>query len=244
MRIGVIQHLAGDAVAALRRAGLRNTVRLIASSMRDAEFDRTYGTATAGYADPRAYASGDPRAERATFYVPTRARPFRAFLDRSAIDPTGSFVDFGCGKGRAMFVAAQYGFRSLTGIEFSPMLCRAAERNIERFQAHVPDTRFEIICGDAGDYQVRPHDSAFYFYDPFDDAAIDRCLARIGASVEDHPRRVSVIYHNSIVVRPTPFDRSDLLHEVPMPRFEGNAFYLFVNDVAPAAATAPRAALP
>jgi SAM-dependent methyltransferase len=230
MRTAVLRHLAGDALASLRRAGLPNTLRIIASTVRDASFDRTYGTDTAGYADPRAYAAGDPRAARATFYVATRARPFLAFLRRGRVPTQGTFVDYGCGKGRALFLAAQHGFRSVRGIEFSPALCRAAELNVERFRPHAPATRFEVICADAGDYQVGADDAVFYFYDPFDDDLIERCLAHIRASAEARPRRVTVIYHNSFAVRPTPFDRSDFLVETPVPRFEGNLFYLFDNS--------------
>src|SRR5665213_388580 len=38
-------------------------------------------------------------------------------------------VDFGCGKGRVLIVAANCGFKSLTGIEFSQNLCIEAEEN-------------------------------------------------------------------------------------------------------------------
>ena len=112
MRLGVLHHLAGDALASVRRTGLQNTLRIIASTVRDAAFDRAYGTDTAGYADPRVYASDDPRAHRATFYVPTRARPFLSSLRHSGIAPTGRFVDFGCGKGGALFVVDRFWLRS------------------------------------------------------------------------------------------------------------------------------------
>jgi SAM-dependent methyltransferase len=235
MRTGVFQHLAGDTLASLRRAGLQNTLRIIASTIRDAGFDRTYGTETAGYADPRVYAADDPRAARATFYVATRAKPFLDFLERGRVPAAGTFVDFGCGKGRALFLAAVHGFRSATGIELSRALCRTAERNLKLLRPHAPLARFEVICGDAAEYEVRDDDAAFYFYDPFDDEIIERCLARIEAALRRKPRRVSVIYHNSIAVRPTPFDRCGFLAEVPLPRFDGNAFYLFEHLPAPSA---------
>jgi SAM-dependent methyltransferase len=227
MRMGILQHIARDTLASLRHAGVHNTLRIIASTVRDSDFDRTYGTDTAGYQDPRTYARDDPRAQRATLYVPTRATPFLSFLQRSGAPLTGTFVDFGCGKGRAMFVAALYGFQSVTGIEFSPTLCSSALRNIERFQTHASETRFEVICGSAGDYEVRPQDSTFYFYDPFDDDLIEQCLENVKASIDERSRQVTVLYHNSIAAPPAPFRRSDFLFETPLPRFSGNAFYLF-----------------
>lgn len=229
MRIGVLRHLVADTVAAIRRAGLANTLRIAASTLGDRSFDRRYGTDTDGYADPRDYAAEDPRARRATFYVPTRAAPFLSFLRWHGVAPEGTFVDFGCGKGRAMMLAAQHGFRSVTGVELSPAFCRKAERNLELFQSRTGEARFEVLCGDAGEYEVREQDRVFYFYDPFDDELIERCLEKIEASLARCPRDVSVLYHNSLALRPTPFDRFELLFEVPGPRFAGNAFYLYRN---------------
>jgi SAM-dependent methyltransferase len=229
MQTVVLTHLAGDLWAALRRAGVGNTLRILASSYRDRDFDRTYGTDTAGHADPRLYAGDDPRARRATFYAATRARPFLQFLACARLPRDGTFVDYGCGKGRAMLLAAQYGFAAVTGIELSPRLCAVAERNIELFRPLVPQSRFEVIRGDAGEYAVRDADVAFYFYDPFDDALIEQCLGQIADSLARRPRRVAILYHNSIAVRPTVFDRQALLAEEPMPRFAGNAFFLYRN---------------
>ena len=41
-----------------------------------------------------------------------------------------SLIDFGCGKGRALVVAAEYGFKQITGIDFAKTLCEEAEKNI------------------------------------------------------------------------------------------------------------------
>jgi SAM-dependent methyltransferase len=229
MRLGALRHIVENTITSVRRAGLQHTASIVASTVRDARFDRQYGTDTAGYEDPLTYGAGDPRAARSNFYVPTRAEPFLACLRRAALATTGTFVDYGCGKGRAMLLAAQYGFRSLTGIDFSPVLCDAAQRNIARFRPHVPDADFEVICGDAGDYVVRPDDSVFYFYDPFHDDVIVHCLHRIAVSLDQHPRTATIIYHNNMPLRPTPFDASDQWAETPLPRFDGNAFYLFTS---------------
>ena len=242
MRLGSLRHIVENTITSVRRAGLQNTASIVASTVRDAKFDRTYGTDTAGYEDPLMYGAGDPHAARSNFYVPTRAQPFLAFLRRAGIATTGTFVDFGCGKGRAMLLAAQHGFRTITGVDFSPVLCDAARRNIARFRPHVPHATFEVMCGDAGDHAVRPNDAVFYFYDPFHDEVIARCLERIAASIAEYPRTVQVIYHNNMPLRPTPFDASAILDETPLPRFDGNAFYLFTSRAcrrAPTASSAP-----
>lgn len=41
------------------------------------------------------------------------------------------FLDYGSGKGRALIMAAQYPFRRILGVEFSPQLSLIASQNIE-----------------------------------------------------------------------------------------------------------------
>src|SRR5665213_1217073 len=63
-------------------------------------------------------------------------------------------VDFGSGKGRILVVAAHYGFKNITGIDFSQSLCREAENNIEKIRPLFPATSFKIICNDAANYAI------------------------------------------------------------------------------------------
>src|SRR5713101_6823082 len=41
-----------------------------------------------------------------------------------------TFVDIGCGKGRILLSALALPFRRIVGVEFSPVLCRIAEKNV------------------------------------------------------------------------------------------------------------------
>src|ERR1019366_288563 len=40
-----------------------------------------------------------------------------------------TFLDLGCGKGRALLIAAHFDFPQILGVELSPDLCRIAESN-------------------------------------------------------------------------------------------------------------------
>ena len=42
----------------------------------------------------------------------------------------GSLLDIGCGKGRAMGVAASFGFQKVIGIDFAKEMIDAAEKNL------------------------------------------------------------------------------------------------------------------
>src|SRR6185437_1423823 len=73
----------------------------------------------------------------------------KAFEFLKAEDANIGLVDFGCGKGRVLIVAAYHGFKSITGIEFSQNLCIEAEENMEKIKPIFPNTLFNIICEDA-----------------------------------------------------------------------------------------------
>jgi SAM-dependent methyltransferase len=88
-------------------------------------------------------------------------------LDNAPIKPEEYwFVDVGCGKGRALLLAAQRAFPQLYGIEYSSKLCKIAQRNL--LQIGIPAGRFEIICIDATEFEFPQHDLFLYLYNPFD----------------------------------------------------------------------------
>jgi SAM-dependent methyltransferase len=66
-------------------------------------------------------------------YSPTPVRTIRQAISAAAVRcEDTSFVDFGCGKGRVLLVAATYPFRRVIGVEFSNDLCETAGENVER----------------------------------------------------------------------------------------------------------------
>src|SRR5713226_561215 len=54
------------------------------------------------------------------------------FAHGIAFVPRVTFVDLGCGKGRALILAHEAGFRNLIGVEMSPKLAAAARSNLQR----------------------------------------------------------------------------------------------------------------
>ncbi len=66
-------------------------------------------------------------------YMGTNPKHFEAMLHQLPIDrSTYSFVDLRCGKGTALFLASEAGFRRVIGVELVPDLLDAARRNVER----------------------------------------------------------------------------------------------------------------
>lgn len=109
-----------------------------------------------------------------------------------------SLVDFGSGKGRILVVAAYYGFKNITGIDFVESLCKEAERNIEKKKALFPATNFKIICGDAANYTIENDANVFFFFNPFDEVIMLPVVKNILLSFRNNPRKIYVVYLNPL----------------------------------------------
>jgi len=84
-----------------------------------------------------------------------------------------TFLDLGCGKGRALLVAASLPFRHILGVELSPNLCEIARRNTSS------DPRIVILHHDAATYTFPEGPLLVYLYHPFLKAVLRRVLANL-----------------------------------------------------------------
>ena len=63
------------------------------------------------------------------------------------------FVDFGCGKGRVLFLAARYRFARIIGVELSERMAEQARRNLAR------EPRVVVEVANAAAWPVRSSNS-------------------------------------------------------------------------------------
>jgi lipopolysaccharide/colanic/teichoic acid biosynthesis glycosyltransferase len=96
-----------------------------------------------------------------------------------------TFVDYGSGKGKAMFLAADFPFRRIVGVECSPVLHEIALRNCLTYKNPAQRCR-EItpVLGDAVSFEPPEGPLVCYFFNPFDAPTTQRVLARLRARVE------------------------------------------------------------
>ena len=108
-----------------------------------------------------------------------------------------TFVDVGCGKGRALMLATGYPFRRAVGVELSPELAAVARGNLARF---CPDWRLgvpvEVVVGDATRFQLPPGPLLLFLYHPFAAPVMAEFLERMRASIGREHREVYVVYVN------------------------------------------------
>lgn len=105
----------------------------------------------------------------------------------------GNFVDLGCGKGRAMVVAAHYGFKNIKGIDFAEEVCAEATQNMEALNGK-RGVNYSVICANVLDYPIQPEDTVFFMFNPFVNDTITAFLDKLEDSLLHHPRDVYFLY--------------------------------------------------
>jgi SAM-dependent methyltransferase len=168
----------------------------------DNSFDRRQGTDTGGMV-PSAELDIDDDATRwqANLYLGSPARVTRRLLKSLAIDyPDYTFVDYGSGKGRALFVAAELPFRKVVGVEISADLHHVAEKNLLLYESSNLKTPIELCCGNALEYPLPKGNLVLHMYHPFGPDVLRAMLKVIEASARAAPRRILVPYLFSIGV--------------------------------------------
>lgn len=181
------------------RSGWRHAVAM-AARLVDLHFDLAFGTDTRRFVETAdMHDVTSPNRPRGIRYEPTRALAFRRVMRAARVDTGGGFVDLGCGKGRALILAALCGFTRIKGVDYSRALCGIAERNLAAFRARSRRAfRSTVVAMDAADYAFTRDDTVVYLYNPFDAGVLAAVMARLRRSIAAHPRRVWIVYHNPV----------------------------------------------
>lgn len=187
-------------------------------SLLDTWYDYRHGTDTISRIHPSRVETESENKKRSSGYGATRALPFFGLLRQLQLPLDQTFVDLGAGKGRVMFLAAEWGFKRIVGIEFSKPLCEIARRNIEVLQRRrllKSDAELTIVESDVAHYSFGPTDSIFFLFDPFDAVVMNRVLENLSNSIRQHPRPVWLIYNtpaeHSTVMASGVFDETEKL---------------------------------
>jgi CelD/BcsL family acetyltransferase involved in cellulose biosynthesis/SAM-dependent methyltransferase len=144
----------------------RSAARYLTSRRLDPrkDYDAKFGVDTAGMIplwtlvnDSEAIQGGNP-------YHPVDEETLEIALKSLNIDFSEySFVDLGCGKGKALLIASEFGFRSLVGVEFVGVLANVARDNMRRRGVK----NAEILNIDARQYSFPDRRSVIFMFNPF-----------------------------------------------------------------------------
>ncbi len=128
-----------------------------------------------------------PNSVHATGYVPSEPATVREILDWLPIDfENFTFIDFGSGKGRVLFVAAERRFKQIIGVEHSPELHQVALRNLSRYHNNRQRCfAIQSVCVDMTTFEIPSGPLVLFFYHPASDHIMRIMAARIATAKQE-----------------------------------------------------------
>jgi SAM-dependent methyltransferase len=111
-------------------------------------------------------------------------------LKQVSIPVNSRIIDFGSGKGGAVFTLAKFPFAEIVGVEISPQLVAIARENARRLQL---DSRIQFVCSDATEFVDLDRFTHGYMFNPFALELVQEMYANILESLERRPRTFTLI---------------------------------------------------
>lgn len=130
-------------------------------------------------------------------YFPSEPWLFEEIMQALPIDFSQfTFIDLGSGKGRALMMAAGYGFRHIIGVEYISALHCVAEQNIHKFAEEHRDlkTQMKSLCMDTRDFEFPAEPLVVYLFNPFPEPLFAAVLEKLRRSATEKPRPIFIAY--------------------------------------------------
>ena len=164
-------------------------------------YDRSLGIETSERVNGRLIKTGDKFLDDASIgYLGSTPSVVRKSLEAIGVEKEMIFVDLGCGKGRALAVAAEYPFEALVGYELSEYVCGVARRNMSKLPGGLRSKRITILQADAS--RPKLPDAAtivLFLYHSFRRPLVERLLIQLRSELSVNSRRkIWLIYYNPV----------------------------------------------
>lgn len=106
-----------------------------------------------------------------------------------------TIIDFGCGAGRVMIVAAEMNFKKIIGIEFSTKIFHRCEKNLNNYcrKKKIDTDVFKLINHDVTKVSIEDDWRIFFFYSPFKWLIYEKVLEKIEKSISCNPRKIFIL---------------------------------------------------
>ncbi len=186
----VIMMKLSNVVSKIRQRGLGNCLRYLVLQTNDRWQEWRLGIRTSEMIHWRELGLG----EASESYEAIDYGTFARVLRRIKIRPDDVFLDYGCGMGRVVVLAARKRFRRVMGVELSSRLCSIAEKNLQIAQRGFRCGSAHIIHMDAGAFVVPGDVSIVFLFSPFFGEVMRKVTARIRESLAADPRDITIIH--------------------------------------------------
>jgi SAM-dependent methyltransferase len=165
-------------------------------------FDNQYGIRTSGFLPGSVLRLDYPSKKtvsRVGGYLGGQPSIIRWALNIIPHYTDATFLDLGCGKGRALVVASEFPFRSVIGVEICPELVKVAKENAQVIGRKLPErTPITVVNGNALDYALPEGDLIIFLYNPFEKEVITGLLTNIETALLKRDSSIWVVYINPV----------------------------------------------
>jgi hypothetical protein len=163
-------------------------------------FDQIHGVETSGLIPAGNLTTGHPNDSHVTAYYGVAPSILRTLIDlwRATNPPHPidhyTFIDFGAGKGRAMFLASELPFHHVIGIELNPVLADIAQLNLDHWlSSHATDITaaplapIRLYEQDALTFDLARTPTLAFLFHPFEAPVLKLLLRRIESRFAKRP---------------------------------------------------------
>lgn len=138
--------------------------------------------------------------ELSEHYSPYEATPYpilQALFQSYQLTDRDVFVDFGCGKGRIIFLVHYLFTSSVVGIEMNEQLYETSLQNKRNYLKNNRSERakISIIREFAETYRIQNEENIFYFFNPFSIDVFAKVIENILHSYERKRRTIDLIFY-------------------------------------------------
>ncbi len=164
--------------------------------------EKKYSINTTGFDELKHLQKKGIDISHATIYMPANYYLLEKLMQAVCTFPHNrTFLDIGSGKGRAMAVAAHYGFETITGIDLSQKFCEEAKANLRVVQQQFPQVLFNVMVQDVIQFEIPAGMTTIFLFNPFDNIVMSLLVENILKSQAKNPRTIRIIYVNPLQVK-------------------------------------------
>lgn len=160
--------------------------------------EKKYRIHTTGSDELKKTASSGVDISHATIYMPASYLLLEEVFKKLPAKKLTHFLDIGCGKGRALCLAAHNRFKKVSGIDFSKEFIAIAEENLLQTKKIFPSLDYAVINADALKFQIPGDVDCIFFFNPFDEFVMQTVVNNILTSCKNYPRDTYIVYLNPL----------------------------------------------
>ncbi len=173
-------------------------------------FDQIHGTDTSGLVPAADLLTGHPHDDHITAYYAVAPSILRELVQRWRDTPPPlppsryTFLDLGCGKGRALMIASEFSFQEVVGIELNAAMVATAQHNVDLWnRAHAEDPTAQriapirVLQGDALETAFPLTPTVVFLFHPFEEPVVKPLLRRIESAFARRAGALDILYVNA-----------------------------------------------